>query len=314
MRWLRWRLGWKRSSGRACAGRSFSSGLYITATTGPQLTCSAYAFAAQFRSASAVSGKQSPVPLTSTFSLSPTTRVTIPRGDATDPAAYVVRLYFAEPDDPPATRRIFDVNIQGKKVLESFDILAAAGGPRRGVVKEFRSVLVKDDLRITLRAVEGLPLLCGIEAIAEIRSCLPDVKIIVLTMVGDERVVEAAMEAGADAYILKDAGGEALLRALEALQRGECLTYLRQSQRPSTRLSRRKEPGGSMLLSPREKEILRLVARGMTNQDVAQTLDISENTVKAHVSHILDRLDVSDRTQAAVWAAQLGLISPGEDT
>ena len=68
-----------------------------------------------------------------------------------------------------------------------------------------------------------------------------------------------------------------------------------------------------MLLTPREKEILRLVARGMTNQDVAQTLDISENTVKAHVSHILDRLDVSDRTQAAVWAVQLGLISPGED-
>lgn len=159
-----------------------------------------------------------------------------------------------------------------------------------------------------------MPKGCGIDSIVEIRRRLPDVKIVVLSMVSDERVVEAAMEAGADAYLLKDADGESLLEAFRTLQFGKANLDLRLSRHQCQNLSRGKGTHGSRLLTPREKEILRLVATGMTNQDVAQALGISENTVKAHVSHILEKLGVSHRTEAAIWAARLGLISPQGDT
>jgi len=159
-----------------------------------------------------------------------------------------------------------------------------------------------------------MPKGCGLETIAEIRRCLPDVKIVVLTIITDERVVSAAIKAGADAYLLKDADGESLLHAFRTVQRGKAFLDLRLSRRQSRKLSRREDPCGSKLLTAREKEILQLVAKGLSNPDVAQALGISENTVKAHVSHILDKLNVSHRTEAAVWAARLGLILPDEDT
>jgi DNA-binding NarL/FixJ family response regulator len=159
-----------------------------------------------------------------------------------------------------------------------------------------------------------MPKGCGIDSIAEIRRRLPDVKIVVLSMVSDERVVKAATEAGADAYLLKDAGEESLLQAFRTLQFGEANPDLRLYRDQCQNLSRGNDTRGSKLLTPREREILRLVAMGMTNQDVAQALGISENTAKAHVSHILEKLDVSHRTEAAIWAARLGLILPQGDT
>ena len=208
-------------------------------------------------------------------------------------------------DDHPAVRKgvqmYFDTEPSIQIVGEAEDCQEAINTAKRLQP----NVIVMDLL---------MPKGCGVEAITEIRRCLPDVKIIVLTMVSDERVVKAARKAGADAYVLKDADGEVLLTALDTIQRGDGFFDPRQSRRQFKKLSQRRDSGGSKLLTAREKEILQLIARGMTNQDVAQTLDISENTVKAHVSHILTRLDVSDRTQAAVWAAQLGLISPIEDT
>jgi DNA-binding NarL/FixJ family response regulator len=208
-----------------------------------------------------------------------------------------IRVLIA--DDHPAARKGIWMFLRTE---QSIHIVGEAEDCQDTVEKAIR--LRPDVVLMDLLMPKG----CGVEAIAEIRRCLPEVKIIVLTMVSDERVVRAAMEAGANAYVLKDADGEALLRAVDKIQREGSFFDMR--QRPCKKLSQPNDSGGGKLLTGREKEILRLVARGMTNQDVAQVLDISENTVKAHVSHILDRLGVSDRTQAAVWAAQLGLISP----
>ncbi len=153
----------------------------------------------------------------------------------------------------------------------------------------------------------------GVEAIAEIKRRTPNIKVIVLTTFGDEVRVNAAMEAGADGYLLKDADGEALLQAIHAVQRGDVPLHPRVARYLVRGTAGNDDVGRVSDLTEREKEILRLVAQGLSNKAVAQALNICEGTVKVHVSNILSKLNVSSRTEAAVWAVQIGLISPGED-
>jgi DNA-binding NarL/FixJ family response regulator len=153
----------------------------------------------------------------------------------------------------------------------------------------------------------------GIEAITEIKYCIPDVKVVVLTMSGDEIGFMTAMKAGADGYLLKRADGEELLQAIHAAQRGDVPL----DPRIAPYLPRYSEQCGNtstyMPLTARQKEILQLLARGLTTNDIAQELDLRESTVKTHTRNIFTKLNVSTRTEAIAVAVRIGLISPDKD-
>lgn len=153
----------------------------------------------------------------------------------------------------------------------------------------------------------------GLKAITELKNCCPHIKIIVLTTFSDEIKFRAALEAGADGYLLKDADGEALLQAIQAVQRGDTPLHPGVTGHLIKRVTEENEHNGSNgHLTEREEEVLKLVARGLSNQAVAEVLQLSKGTVKVHVSHILSKLNVTSRTQAAMLAVQMGLISPDE--
>jgi NarL family two-component system response regulator LiaR len=153
----------------------------------------------------------------------------------------------------------------------------------------------------------------GIEAIAEIKRSIPNAKIIVLTTFGDESRAKAAMEAGADGYLLKDADGEALLQAIQAVRRGDMPIHPHVALHLVKNYAERRGTGGIKYLTEREKEVLQLVAQGLSNKAIARALHLSPGTVKVHVSNILSKLEVSSRTEACVLALQSGLIPPVDD-
>ncbi|MCL4295428.1 MAG: response regulator transcription factor [Anaerolineae bacterium] len=151
----------------------------------------------------------------------------------------------------------------------------------------------------------------GIEAIAQIKRDYPGIKILVLTTFEDEIQINAALEAGADGYQLKDANGEALLHAIRATQMGDMplhprvARYLFKFKAPRESISLSRVNG----LTEREREVLQLIARGLGNKEIAQILNLTTGTVKIHVSNILSKLKVSTRTEASVLAAQAGLVT-----
>ncbi len=154
-----------------------------------------------------------------------------------------------------------------------------------------------------------MPVMDGIEATRAIRSELPDVEVIALTSVLDEGSVTAAVRAGAIGYLLKDTDAEELGRAIEAAAEGR----VHLAPEAAARLMREvRAPESPEALTERESEVLRLLARGKANKQIATTLFVSEKTVKAHVSSILMKLGVHSRTQAALHAVRTGLVSTEE--
>lgn len=158
----------------------------------------------------------------------------------------------------------------------------------------------------------------GIDACRQIRSALPDTKVLMLTSHEAAPAVEASVLAGASGYLLKNGGREDLLRGIRAVARGESLLSPSVTSQVLERfadLTRKEQHRENDLLSNREKEVLVLVAQGMTNREIASELIISENTVRNHLSHILDKLDLSRRSQVAVYAAQRGMLKqePGAE-
>lgn len=153
----------------------------------------------------------------------------------------------------------------------------------------------------------------GIVAIAKIRAFLPEVKIIVLTTFDEEFRVKAAMDAGADGYLLKDADEDMLTQAVHAVHQGDVPLHPHVARHLVKGMSPDKGPDLNPELTEREKEVLQLVARGLSNKAIAHELSLSEGTVKVHVSNILHKLDASSRTVAAIWAMETGMISLHED-
>lgn len=148
----------------------------------------------------------------------------------------------------------------------------------------------------------------GLKAIVKLRRCLPEIKIIVLTTFNYKANVKAAMKAGAHGYLLKDADGLALLRAIQVVQNGGMPLHQDVTDTLVQDLSQKISQGGAESLTNREKEILRLVGKGLTNKAVAERLTISEGTVKVHVSNIFNKLGVKSRTKATLRAIDMGLI------
>jgi NarL family two-component system response regulator LiaR len=149
-----------------------------------------------------------------------------------------------------------------------------------------------------------MPTMDGIAATKAIRSELLDVEVIALTSVLEDSAVFDAMRAGATGYLLKDTDAEALCQAVKAAAAGQ----VQLSPRVAERLIREvPAPESPEKLTRRETEVLRLLARGRSNKEIAADLSITEKTVKTHVSHILGKLGVSSRTQAALYAIRIGL-------
>jgi DNA-binding NarL/FixJ family response regulator len=156
-----------------------------------------------------------------------------------------------------------------------------------------------------------MPRLDGVGAIRRLRAESPGTKVIVLTTFDDDALVFEGLRAGALGYLLKDASSERLLEAILAVARGESFLQPAVAAKVVAEFSRlpaRPAGEGAVLLTEREREVVRLLARGASNKDIAVALVLAEGTVKNHVTNVLAKLGVSDRTQAALKARDLGLL------
>jgi len=154
----------------------------------------------------------------------------------------------------------------------------------------------------------------GIQAIAEIKRSIATIRIIVLTMFHDETKINAAIEAGADGYLLKDADGDELIRAIHAVQQGGMPFDPQVVRHLVTKVAKSKDTSENSRLTKREEEVLRLVAKGMSTKAVARALCIEEGTARVHIHNILLKLGVSSRTGAAIWALQMGILPSDKGT
>ena len=156
-----------------------------------------------------------------------------------------------------------------------------------------------------------MPRLDGIAAIGAIKREQPDARILVLTSFAEDEKVFAAIKAGALGYLLKDSSPQELLQAIREVARGESSLHPTIARKVLRELSRPPElPATPEPLTARELEVLRLVAQGLANQEIAGRLALSERTVRTHVSQILAKLQLANRTQAALYALREGLARP----
>lgn len=150
----------------------------------------------------------------------------------------------------------------------------------------------------------------GIQAIGEIARENPDARILVLTSFAEDDRVFSAIKAGALGYLLKDSLPEELLRVIREVSRGELSLHPTIARKLMRELKRPPDlPPVENPLTEREVEVLQLIAKGLTNQEIAERLTISERTVRTHVSNILGKLHLANRTQAALYALREGLAS-----
>jgi DNA-binding NarL/FixJ family response regulator len=148
----------------------------------------------------------------------------------------------------------------------------------------------------------------GIDAIRKIRVASPETRVVVLSAFDNPTYIARAVAAGAHDYILKTAGREDLIAAIRGAEAGSAPTRSGQLRKMAGAMASREQPADTNLpLTPREIQTLRLVAMGLSNKEIADSLEISVETVKEHVQNMLRKLSVSDRTQAAVWAIRHGV-------
>jgi len=149
----------------------------------------------------------------------------------------------------------------------------------------------------------------GIEATRGIRSASPATQVVILTSLTDEASVRPALEAGAVSYQLKDVAGAELVECIRSAARGESRLHPRIAASLVRTLRGEGKPDPLAQLSARERDVLLLIADGLSNQVIAERLGIGEATVKTHVGNLLAKLDLADRTQAAVWAWRHRLVA-----
>lgn len=162
-----------------------------------------------------------------------------------------------------------------------------------------------------------MPKLDGIEATARLSDAKDPTRVLVLTTFDLDEYVYQAMKAGASGFLLKDATREQLASAVRTVARGDALLAPAITRRLLEDFCRRPPPSASSSpvaenLSPREIEVFRMLAQGLSNAEIAAKLFLSDATVKSHVARILSKLDLRDRVQAVVLAYESGLVRPGE--
>jgi two-component system, NarL family, response regulator LiaR len=187
------------------------------------------------------------------------------------------------------------------ELQEGIDVVGEGGDGREGVrmAEELRPDVILMDL--------VMPRLDGVGAMRELRRRLPEARVIVLTSFSDDDRLLPAIQAGAAGYLLKDVQPQELARAVRAAHAGEALLDPGVAARVVEAIAQRPGEEPAENLTPRERQVLDLIARGLPNKLIARELEVSEKTVKNHVSHVLAKLGVTDRTQAALYAARAGL-------
>jgi len=182
---------------------------------------------------------------------------------------------------------------------DGLEVIGQASNGQEGVeeVKRLRPDVVLMDLK--------MPVMDGVSAIREIKSTFPDMELIALTSVLEDKLVIDAVEAGAAGYLLKEGDSEMLIEAIYAANRGEVRLHPDAKKRLSREI---RTPEMRESLTPRETDTLRLVAKGHPNKEIAEQLGVSEMTIKTHVSNILSKLNLQSRTQAALFALREGII------
>jgi DNA-binding NarL/FixJ family response regulator len=204
-----------------------------------------------------------------------------------------IRIVIA--DDHAVVRQGLKMFLQDD---DDFEVVAEAqnGSEALALAKQLQPDVVLMDLL--------MPVMDGITAIGHIRREVPDTEVIALTSVLEDASVVGAVRAGAIGYLLKDTQAEELTRAIKAAANGQ----VQLSPQAAARLVREvRAPESPETLTERETDVLRLLAQGRANKEIASALFIGENTVKTHVSSILVKLGVQSRTQAALYARQIGL-------
>ena len=180
--------------------------------------------------------------------------------------------------------------------------IASDGAEAVELVAQKKPDLVMMDLK--------MPVMNGVEATRQIKTRYPTVKVLVLTTYGTDDWVLDAIRAGASGYLLKDAPREEVLKAIRGTVEGKIYLDPSVAGKVIGEISNTKKKTATMLtdkLTQREIEVLQLLAKGLSNEDISKKLFLSEGTVRNHISSIVDKLGVSDRTQAAIIAIQHGL-------
>ena len=154
-----------------------------------------------------------------------------------------------------------------------------------------------------------MPLLDGIEATKELKKQAPHIQVMILTSFSDQDHVIPALEAGASGYQLKESDPDELVSAIRKLMNGENQLHPKVTTHLLTQLTKSSEKKVNFIdhLTKREKDVLKEIAKGKSNKEIGAALHITEKTVKTHVSNILSKLGVQDRTQAALYAVQHGI-------
>jgi len=187
---------------------------------------------------------------------------------------------------------------------DHFEVVGEAGSAREAIeaVAQLHPDVVVMDIR--------LPGASGIEACEEIVEHYPNTRVIMLTSYAEDEMLFSAIRAGASGYMLKQIGGEDLIRALEAIGRGEALLDPAVTQRvfqEVRKAGRDEEASAFSHLSQQEKHVLQLVSEGRTNREIAKNLFLGEGTVRNYVSSILSKLNVNNRAEAAAYAVEHNL-------
>ena len=160
-----------------------------------------------------------------------------------------------------------------------------------------------------------MPRLDGISATRQVKSLGTEVKVIALTSFTEDDKVFPAIQAGASSYLLKDVSPDNLVEAIRAVHRGEARLHPDIARKLMEQIAQQASPARESRLddlTEREREVTNLVAKGCSNQEIANELVISEKTVKTHVSNILGKLQLEDRTQLAIYAIKKGLVNPDQ--
>ncbi len=216
--------------------------------------------------------------------------------EAARPSKTGIRVLLV--DDHQVVRRGLRTFLE---IQDDIEVVGEAGDGAEGVARaeELRPDVVLMDIK--------MPGTDGIDALRRLRELANPAKVLIVTSFTEQRTVVPALRAGASGYVYKDVDPDALAGAIRSVHAGHVLLQPEVAGALLSQEDGNSGTGRGSTLTEREREVLTLIADGRSNREIARALVLSEKTVKTHVSNILMKLDLSDRTQAALWAVRHGI-------